>query len=98
MADGTQTVLRLSGPREAQVGQMRNDIEVVKANYRQKQEAIKSDQVQVAYYETEFQRQAELVAKSFASRQTYDTARRNLDAARQTLAGDRQQLAGIVAQ
>jgi membrane fusion protein (multidrug efflux system) len=83
---------------EAQLNQMRNDVEVLKASYRQKQEAIKSDQVHVEYYDRDFQRQAELVAKSFVSRAQYDTARRNLDAARQARAGDRQQLAGIVAQ
>jgi membrane fusion protein (multidrug efflux system) len=69
----------------------------MKASYRQKQEDIKSDQVTIAFYEREEQRQNELVNKSFVSRAQYDNARRNLDVARQQLASDRQQLAAIAA-
>ncbi len=82
---------------QAQLDQVRNDIEVMKAGYRQKQEDIKTDQVNIAFYEREEQRQNELVSKSFVSRAQYDSARRNLDVARQQLASDRQQLAGIAA-
>jgi membrane fusion protein (multidrug efflux system) len=82
---------------QAQLDQVRNDIEALKASYRQKQEDIKSDQVNIAFYEREEQRQNELVAKSFVSRAQYDNARRNLDVARQQIASDRQQLAMIAA-
>jgi membrane fusion protein (multidrug efflux system) len=83
---------------EAALAQTRNDIEVLKASWRQRQETIKSDQVHVAYYEREFQRQDELLRKGFVARAQYDTAQRNLETARQTLAADRQQLAGVAAQ
>ena len=82
---------------EARLGQVRDDIETMKASYRQKQEDIKGDQIHVEYYDREYQRQADLVSKSFVSRAQYDTARRNFDDARQKLAADRQQLAGIAA-
>jgi membrane fusion protein (multidrug efflux system) len=82
---------------QAQLDQVRNDIEALKASYRQKQEDIKSDQVNISFYEREEQRQNELVAKSFVSRAQYDNARRNLDVARQQSASDRQQLAMIAA-
>ena len=82
---------------QAQLDQVRNDIEVMKATYRQKQEDIKTDGVNIAFYEREEQRQQELVTKNFVSRAQYDAARRNLDVARQQLASDRQQLTGIAA-
>jgi membrane fusion protein (multidrug efflux system) len=82
---------------QAQLDQVRNDIEAMKANYRQKQEDIKSAQVNIAYYEREEQRQSDLVGKNFVSRAQYDTARRNYDVARQQLAADKQQLAAIAA-
>jgi membrane fusion protein (multidrug efflux system) len=82
---------------QAQLDQVRNDIEAMKASYRQKQEDIKSDQVTIGFYEREEQRQSELVNKSFVSRAQYDAARRNLDVARQQIASNRQQLAAIAA-
>jgi len=82
---------------QARLDSVRDDITALKASWRQKQEDIKTDQVNIAYYEREEQRQLELVGKSFVSRAQYDTARRNFDLARQQLASDRQQLAGIVA-
>ncbi len=82
---------------QAQLDQVRNDIEAMKASYRQKQEDIKSDQVNIAFYEREEQRQSDLVSKSFVSRAQYDNSRRNLELARQQLASNRQQLAAITA-
>jgi membrane fusion protein (multidrug efflux system) len=76
---------------------VRNDIEALKASWRQKQEDIKTDQIDIAFYQREEQRQEELVGKSFVSRAQYDVARRHLDVARQALASNNQQLAAIVA-
>ncbi len=82
---------------EANLAQVRNDIQVSKANWRQKMEDIRTDDLQIAFHDREFQRQQELVSKNFVSRAQYDAARRNLDVARQQLASDRQMLAGIAA-
>jgi len=82
---------------QAQLDQVRNDIEAMKASYREKEEDIKSDQVNIEFYQREEQRQADLVAKNFVSRAQYDAARRNYDVARQHLASDREQLAAIAA-
>lgn len=82
---------------EANLAQVRNDIEVSKASWRQKLEDIRTDDLQITFYDREFRRQQELVANSFTSRAQFDVARRNLDVARQQLASNRQQLAGIAA-
>lgn len=82
---------------EANLAQVRNDIEVSKASWRQKLEDIRTDELQIAYYDREFRRQQELVANNFTSRAQFDAARRNLDVARQQLASHRQQLAGVAA-
>jgi membrane fusion protein (multidrug efflux system) len=82
---------------EAQVGIVRNDLNALKANYRDMQAQIKQAQDDVDYYEREFHRQQDLAAKSFASQQTFDTARRNLQNAQQKLASLNQQLAAITA-
>jgi membrane fusion protein (multidrug efflux system) len=82
---------------EAQVGMVRNDLNALKANYRDMQAQIKQAQDDIAYYDREFHRQQDLAAKSFASQQTFDTARRNLQNAQQKLASLNQQLAAIAA-
>jgi len=82
---------------QARLDSVRNDVEALKASWRQKQEDIKTDQINIAFYQREEQRQEELVGKSFVSRAQYDVARRHLDVARQALASDNQQLAATVA-
>ena len=82
---------------EAQLAQVRNEIEGTKATWRQKQEDLRTDQLQIAFFEREFQRQQELVNNSVVSRAQFESARRNLDVARQQLAANRQVLGGIVA-
>jgi len=82
---------------EAQVGIIRNDLNALKANYGDMQAQIKQAQDDVDYYDREFHRQEDLASKSFASQQTFDTARRNLVNAQHKLASLNQQLAAIVA-
>jgi membrane fusion protein (multidrug efflux system) len=82
---------------EANLAQVRNDIEVTKASWRQKLEDLRTDELQIAFYDREFRRQQDLVSNNVVSRSQFDVARRNLDVARQQLASDRQQLAGITA-
>jgi membrane fusion protein, multidrug efflux system len=82
---------------DAQVGIVRNDLNALKANYRDMQAQIKQAQDDVEYYDREFHRQQDLAAKFIASQQTFDTARRNLQNAQQKLASLNQQLAAIAA-
>jgi membrane fusion protein, multidrug efflux system len=82
---------------EAQVGIVRNDLNAMKANYRDMQAQIKQAQDDIDYYSVEFHRQQDLSGKGFASQQTFDSARRNLQNAQQKLASLNQQQAAIVA-
>src|SRR5246500_1908176 len=60
---------------EAQVGIVRNDLNALKANYRDMQAQIKQAQDDIDYYDREFHRQQDLASKFIASQQTFDTAR-----------------------
>jgi membrane fusion protein (multidrug efflux system) len=82
---------------EAQVGNVRNDLNALKANYADMEAQIKQAQDDIAYYDREFHRQQDLASKNVASQQTFDTARRNLQNAQQKLASLTQQLAAIAA-
>ena len=82
---------------EAQVGTARNDLNALKANYRDMQAQIKQAQDDVGYFGTEFGRQQSLLRQSFASQSTFDTARRNLQNAQQKVASLNQQLGAIAA-
>jgi membrane fusion protein, multidrug efflux system len=81
----------------AQVGIVGNDLNALKANYRDMQAQIKQAQDDIDYYDREFRRQQDLAAKNVASQQAFDTARRNLQNAQQKLASLDQQLAAIAA-
>ena len=83
---------------DAQVGTVRNDLNALKANYRDMQAQIKQAQDDVAYYNREFQRQQQLSGNGFASQPAFDTARRNLQNAQQKLTSLNEQLAAITAQ
>jgi membrane fusion protein (multidrug efflux system) len=82
---------------EAQVGIVRNDLNALKASYRDMEAQIKQAQNDIEYYDREFHRQQDLAAKNVASQQTFDTARRNFQNAQQKLASLDQQLAAIAA-
>jgi len=82
---------------DAQVGVVRNDLNALKANYRDMQAQIKQAQDDIGYYDREFRRQQDLAAKNIASQQTFDAAHRNLQNAHQKLASLNQQLAAIAA-
>jgi membrane fusion protein, multidrug efflux system len=82
---------------EAQIGIVRNDLNALKANYQDMQAQIRQAQYDIDYYDREFRRQQELLARSVASQATFDTARRNLQNAQQRLASLNQQLAAIAA-
>jgi membrane fusion protein (multidrug efflux system) len=82
---------------EAQIGIVGNDLNALKANYRDMETQIKQAQSDIEYYDREFQRQQDLASKNVATQQTFDTARRNLQNAQQKLASLNQQLAAIAA-
>ena len=81
----------------AQVGNVTNDLNALKANYRDMQEQIKQAQIDVDYYQRQFDRQQDLVSRKVVSEQTFDMARRNLQTAQQKLASLNQQLTAIAA-
>jgi membrane fusion protein, multidrug efflux system len=81
----------------AQVGNVANDLNALKANYRDMQEQIKQAQLDVDYYQRQFDRQQDLVNRQVVSEVSFDTARRNVQTAQQKLASLKQQLAAIAA-
>ena len=81
----------------AQVGNVANDLNALKANYRDMQEQIKQAQFDVDYNQRQFDRQRDLINRNVVSELTFDTARRNLQTAQQKSASLNQQLAAIAA-
>ena len=82
---------------DAELAAVRNDIEAQKANYREKQAELQLAEADVAFFEREHRRQAELAARRVAAEAQLDQARHNLDAARLRAASTRQELNAIVA-
>ena len=68
---------------QANLGMVRNQLTTLQATYRQKQAQIEQAKTDVAFYETTFQRQQDLLKRGVASQAAYDQARRDLDSARQ---------------
>jgi membrane fusion protein (multidrug efflux system) len=82
---------------KAQIGEVGDALNALKANYRDMQTQITQAQNDVGYYDTEFRRQQSLLKTSVVSQASFDTARRNLQNAQQKLASLDQQLAAIAA-
>jgi membrane fusion protein (multidrug efflux system) len=82
---------------EAQIGNVTNDINALKASYRDMQAQIRQAQVDVAYYTRDQERQRQLALRQAASEVTYEQAQRNLQTSQQKVESLTQQLAGIVA-
>jgi membrane fusion protein, multidrug efflux system len=82
---------------EAQLGVVRDDIEALKASYRQIEANIATADADVAYYRRQFARKQTLLGQSVTSQQSADQARHDLDNAQGRIAQLRQQLAGIAA-
>src|SRR6266850_5575883 len=68
---------------EANLGTVRNQLSTLQATYRQKQAQIAQARTDVAYYETNFQRQQDLLKRGVSAQATFDQAKRDLDAARE---------------
>ena len=68
---------------EAKLGIVRNEIVTLQATWRQKQAQIEQARIDVAFYETGFQRQQDLIKRGVASQTAFDQAKHDLDAARE---------------
>ena len=82
---------------DAQIGTVRDSLNALKANYRDMQAQIQQAQDDIEYFDTEYNRQQNLLTAHVASQVTFDTARRNLRNAQQKLASLTQQLGAIAA-
>ena len=85
------------GRAAAQVGNVKDSLNALKANYRDMQAQIEQAQHDIEYYATELHRQQDLLNAHVASQSTFDMARRNLQNAQGKLASLTQQLAAIAA-
>jgi membrane fusion protein (multidrug efflux system) len=70
---------------KAQQDNVRNQILNLKANYNQALAEIDQAQIDLAYYQTSFQRQQTLISVSAVSKTNYDDAKHALDSTRQKI-------------
>lgn len=82
---------------EAQLVAARDNIEAMKANYRQKQAQLQQAKDSLDFYKRELDRQQRLVSSNFVSVSQYDQARHNYDGAHGQLAAVEQDLAQTLA-
>lgn len=82
---------------QAQVGMVRQDLNALKANYRDMKAQIKQAEDDIDYYQMQFDRQQKLLSTRVTSRSSFDTAHRDLQNAQQKLVSLTQQLAAIAA-
>ncbi len=83
---------------EAQIISTRQEIEALRALYRQKRAELKVTQRELAFYRREFERRKELSARGVVSQSRLDAARRDLDTARQRVIALRQEIERVLAQ
>jgi membrane fusion protein (multidrug efflux system) len=81
----------------AQMGNVRNELLAMQANYRNMQAQIDQAKSDVAYNDVNLKRQESLLASKISPQSMLDTARNAYQAAQQKLAALNQQLAGIAA-
>src|SRR5258708_6032159 len=68
---------------EARLGTVRNQLTTLQATYRQKQAQIAQARTDVAFYESGYQRQQDLLKRGVSAQATFDQAKRDLDGARE---------------
>ena len=83
---------------QANLGTVRNQLTTLQATYRQKQAQIEQAKTDVAFYETTFQRQQDLLKRGVASQAAFDQARRDLDSARERVSMTQQDAQATLAQ
>ncbi|HZD24941.1 MAG TPA: HlyD family secretion protein [Alphaproteobacteria bacterium] len=82
----------------AKLAEVHSEIDALKASYRQKQEALRLAQADLAYAEREYRRQARLAKGKVVSESRLDAADHERDTARLKVAALTQELATIAAQ
>jgi membrane fusion protein (multidrug efflux system) len=82
---------------DAQLGQIRNSLNALKANYADLQEQIKQAQADVDFYSRDFERQQQLVQRQATPQVTFDQSRRNHVGSQQKVASLNQQLIAAAA-
>jgi membrane fusion protein (multidrug efflux system) len=75
----------------------RNEIEAMRAAYKQKAASLKASQVSADYLQREFERQKRLATQNVASESKVDDAGRSAEVARQQMAAMQQELAQALA-
>jgi membrane fusion protein (multidrug efflux system) len=83
---------------KAQLGATANQIDALKAQYRQQLALVATAQTDVAYYQLGIQRQTELASRAVASQATLDQARHDYQSARDKVASAQRQADSVVAQ
>ncbi len=83
---------------EAQLGAVRNQILNLKASYQQSLAEITQAEADIPYYQSEFDRQQNLVNSAAATRAAFDQAKHNLDAGHQKVAVAKAEAAATLAQ
>ncbi len=83
---------------EARLAGVRDEIEGLKATYRQKQEELDLAKTDIAFAKKEFDRQSELVAKNTVSRAKFDETSHDLESARQHESVVAEEIAQVEAQ
>jgi membrane fusion protein (multidrug efflux system) len=83
---------------EAQLGTVRTEIANLQATYRQNLAQIEQAKSDLAFFETNYNRQLELTKRNVASQAAFDQAKRDYDGAKQRLAAAQQQAEAILAQ
>jgi membrane fusion protein (multidrug efflux system) len=82
---------------DAQVGNTRNDLEALQANYRNMQTQVDQAQKDVDFNDVNFKRQEQLLTNNFTPKATFDASKNTLQNSQQKLASLDAQLAGIAA-
>jgi membrane fusion protein (multidrug efflux system) len=82
---------------EGQLAATRTDIEALKASYGEKLESMRQAQIDIAYYQREFERKSDLAQHGAAATSQLDLARHDLDTAQEKLRMLAKELTGIVA-
>lgn len=83
---------------DANLSGVRDQIAVLKATYRQKQEELALAQANIAFAQSEFDRYSKLVTSSAVSRSSYDSANHDLAVAKHNARVTEQEIAQIRAQ
>ncbi len=83
---------------KAQLGNAKNQILNLQASYKQALAEIAQAQADIPYYQTEFERQQNLINSSVASKAAFDEAKHNLEAAQQKVSVAKAQAATTLAQ